>query len=43
MIDFWVKMVQKYIGNGMDFETAIAKVPAKWRDAVREAMENVEN
>lgn len=43
MIDFWVKMVQKYVSNGMDFETAIAKVPAKWRDAVREAMENVEN
>lgn len=39
MVDFWVKMVTKYMNNGMNKEAALMKVPAKWRDAVRDALD----
>lgn len=39
MVDFWVKMVTKYMNNGMDREAALLKVPAKWRDAVKDALD----
>ena len=40
MFDFWLKMTQERIKNGMDKEEALAKVPAKFREQVREAIEN---
>ncbi len=40
MVDFYVKLTLARIRDGMDKETALAKVPAKYREAVREAIEN---
>lgn len=39
MLDFYIKLTKARIDQGMDKETAIAKVPAKYREAVREALD----
>lgn len=39
MVEFYLKLTKSRIEGGMDKETAIAKVPAKWREAVRQALE----
>ena len=43
MIDFYVKLTRARIEGGMDKETAISKVPKKYRQAVREALDDGEN
>lgn len=40
MVEFYLKLTVNRIKNGMDPEEAIAKVPVKWREAVRQALEN---
>lgn len=40
MIAFYVKLTKARIEGGMDKETALAKVPAKYREAVRKALED---
>lgn len=40
MVEFYVKLTEARIKEGTDKETAIAKVPTKYREAVREALEN---
>ena len=42
MIDFYAKLTRARIDGGMSKETALAKVPKKYRKAVREALENEE-
>ena len=39
MVDFYLKLTKKRIEDGMDKETALSKVPAKYREAVRAALE----
>ena len=40
MIDFYVKLTKARIDGGMSKEEALLKVPKKYREAVREALEN---
>ena len=40
MLTFWINLTVARINGGMDREEAIAKVPAKYREAVREAIKN---
>ena len=42
-VEFYTKLTLARIKNGMDKETALSKVPSKYRQAVREAIENEEN
>ena len=42
MIDFYVKLTRARIEGGMSKEAALAKVPKKYREAVREALEDEE-
>lgn len=42
MVDFYLKLTKNRIGTGMTKEEALGKVPAKWRDAVRQALEQTE-
>lgn len=42
MVEFYVKLTLNRMENGMTKEAALAKVPAKWRDAVRQALEQLE-
>lgn len=42
MIDFYVKLTRARIKDGMSKEAALAKVPKKYREAVREALEDEE-
>lgn len=42
MIDFYVKLTKARIEGGMSKEAALAKVPKKYREAVREALEDEE-
>ena len=39
MIEFYVKLTRARIEGGMSKESALAKVPKKYREAVREALE----
>lgn len=39
MVDFYLRLTKKRIEDGMDKEEALAKVPPKWREAVRQALE----
>ncbi len=39
MIEFYVKLTRARIEGGMSKEAALAKVPKKYREAVREALE----
>lgn len=39
MVKFYVTLTKARIEQGMDKETALSKVPAKYRDAVREALD----
>lgn len=39
MVEFYVKLTEARIKNGMEKETAIAKVPIKYRDEVREVLD----
>lgn len=39
MVEFYLKLTRNRMENGMTKEAALAKVPAKWRDAVRQALE----
>lgn len=43
MIDFYVKLTKARIEGGMSREAALAKVPKKYREAVREALEDEED
>lgn len=42
MVEFYLKLTKSRIEGGMTKEAALAKVPAKWRDAVRQALEQME-
>lgn len=42
MIDFYIKLTKARIEGGMSKEAALAKVPKKYREAVREALEDEE-
>ena len=42
MIDFYVKLTRARIEGGMSKEAALVKVPKKYREAVREALEDEE-
>lgn len=39
MVEFYLKLTINRMKSGMTKEEALTKVPAKWRDAVREALE----
>ncbi len=39
MVEFYLKLTKKRIADGMDKEEALSKVPLKWREAVRAALE----
>lgn len=39
-VEFYTKLTRARIDAGMDKEEALLKVPAKYREAVREALEN---
>ena len=39
MVDFYLKLTKKRIEDGIDKETTLSKVPAKYREAVRAALE----
>lgn len=41
-VEFYTKLTRARIEGGMDKETALLKVPAKYREAVREALEENE-
>lgn len=43
MVDFYLKLTKKRIADGMDKETALSKVPIKYREAVRAALEQEED
>lgn len=38
MVAFYVNLVKFYMGHGLTKEQALAKVPVKWREAVRAAL-----
>lgn len=40
MIAFYVKLTKARIDGGMEKEIALAKVPAKYREAVREVLKD---
>lgn len=42
MVEFYLKLTKNRIENGMTKEAALAKVPAKWRESVRQALEQQE-
>lgn len=42
MVEFYLKLTKNRMENGMAKEAALAKVPAKWREAVRQALEQQE-
>lgn len=42
MLKYWINITKARIADGMDKEAAIAKVPVKYRAAVREALEDEE-
>ena len=42
MLKFWIDLTKARIADGMDKEAAIAKVPVKYRAAVRKAIEGEE-
>lgn len=42
MVEFYVKLTLNRMESGMTKEAALAKVPAKWRDSVRQALEQLE-
>lgn len=39
MLKFWIDLTKARIADGMSKETALAKVPVKYREAVRKALE----
>lgn len=39
MVAFYLKLTKSRIAEGMSREEALAKVPAKWRDAVAAALD----
>ena len=39
MVEFYVRLTKKRIEDGMTLEEALEKVPEKWREAVRDALE----
>lgn len=40
MVKYWTELTKARIEKGMDKEVALSKVPAKYRDAVREALDD---
>lgn len=40
MVDYYVKLVTAYMERGLTLEQALLKVPKKYRESVREALEN---
>ena len=42
MVEFYLKLTRNRMENGMTKEAALAKVPAKWRESVRQALEQEE-
>lgn len=42
MVEFYVKLTRARIQEGMEKEAALAKVPKKYREAVREALDDEE-
>ena len=42
MVEYWTEIARAYMKRGLTLEQALAKVPPKYRKAVREALENGE-
>ena len=42
MLKYWINITKARIADGMDKEVALTKVPVKYRDAVRQAIEDEE-
>ena len=40
MIKYWTELAKAYMDRGMTLENALLKVPSRYRDAVRENLEN---
>lgn len=40
MVEFYLKLTRKRIEDGMSREEALLKVPVKWREAVRERLDD---
>ena len=42
MVDYWVSITRAYMDRGLTLEMALAKVPKKYREVVREIIEGEE-
>ena len=40
MVKYYTELAQAYIDRGLTLEQALMKVPKRYREAVREALEN---
>jgi hypothetical protein len=40
MVEYWTSIAAAYMKRGLSLESALLKVPEKYREAVREALEN---